>query len=93
MTSDPIEPLERLRDDLRAVRLELDVPGADEADAEQLYELLEREVVPTYRDNRPRWVEMMKASIAELAPRFSMQRVVIEYVEGYYLPAHASARR
>ncbi len=31
MTSDPIEPLERLRDDLRAIRLELDVPGADEA--------------------------------------------------------------
>src|SRR5918994_1060858 len=31
MTSDPIGPLERLRDDLRAVRLELDVPGADEA--------------------------------------------------------------
>src|ERR687897_2644580 len=31
MTSDPIEPLERLRDDLRAVRLELDVPGADKA--------------------------------------------------------------
>ena len=31
MTSDPIGPLERLREDLRAVRLELDVPGADEA--------------------------------------------------------------
>src|SRR5918995_156155 len=31
MTSDPIGPLERLRDDLGAVRLELDVPGADEA--------------------------------------------------------------
>jgi energy-coupling factor transporter ATP-binding protein EcfA2 len=31
VTSDPIEPLERLRNDLRAVRLELDVPGADEA--------------------------------------------------------------
>jgi energy-coupling factor transporter ATP-binding protein EcfA2 len=31
VTSDPIEPLERLRDDLRAVRLELDVPDADEA--------------------------------------------------------------
>ena len=27
MTSDPIGPLERLRDDLRAVRLELEVPG------------------------------------------------------------------
>jgi energy-coupling factor transporter ATP-binding protein EcfA2 len=31
MAADPTEPLERLRDDLRAVRLELDVPGADEA--------------------------------------------------------------
>src|SRR5215207_1653858 len=31
MTSDPIGPLERLRDELGAVRLELDVPGADEA--------------------------------------------------------------
>ena len=31
MAADPTAPLERLRDDLRAVRLELDVPGADEA--------------------------------------------------------------
>ena len=30
---------------------------------------------------------MMKASIATLAPQFSMQRAVIEYVERYYLPA------
>ena len=30
---------------------------------------------------------MMKASIAMLAPRFSMQRAVIEYTERYYLPA------
>ena len=31
MAADLIEPLARLRDDLRAVRLELDVPGAEEA--------------------------------------------------------------
>jgi starch phosphorylase len=60
---------------------------------EQLYRLLERDVVPTFVDRRARWVDMMKASIADLAPRFSMQRAVIDYVEGYYLPAHASARR
>ena len=41
--------------------------------------------MPTFADDRGRWVEMMKASIAELAPRFSMQRAVIEYVERYYL--------
>jgi hypothetical protein len=31
----------------------------------------------------------MKHSIAQLAPRFSMQRAVIEYVDRYYLPATA----
>jgi starch phosphorylase len=66
---------------------------SDEDDREQLYRLLEEEVVPTYVDERERWVELMKASIAELAPRFSMQRAVIEYVERYYLPAHHAAAR
>jgi starch phosphorylase len=65
----------------------------DEDDREQLYRLLEEEVVPMYVDERERWTEMMKASIAELAPRFSMQRAVIEYVERYYLPAHHAAVR
>ena len=60
----------------------------DEADAEQLYRVLEQQVVPRFAD-RDAWVEMMKNSIAQLAPRFSMQRAVIEYVERYYLPATA----
>ena len=66
--------------------------SSDEADREQLYRLLEEQVVPTYTDDRDRWLEMMKASISTLAPRFSMQRCVIEYAERYYLPAHAAAR-
>jgi starch phosphorylase len=67
--------------------------ASDEADRDQLYRLLEQEVVPTYTENRERWVGMMKESIAQLAPRFSMDRAVIEYVERYYLPAYQSARR
>jgi hypothetical protein len=35
---------------------------------------------------------MMRSSIAELAPRFSMQRTVIEYAERYYLPAKGAAQ-
>ena len=65
--------------------------SSDEADREQLYRLLEEQVVPTFTDNRARWVEMMQESIAQLAPRFSMHRAVIEYVDRYYLPAHAHA--
>jgi starch phosphorylase len=66
--------------------------ASDEADLEQLYGLLEGTVVPTFFDDRPRWIEMMKASIARLSPQFTMHRVLIEYAERYYLPAHASAR-
>jgi starch phosphorylase len=64
----------------------------DEADAEELYRLLEEEIVPTFEHDRGRWIEMMKASIGRLAPHFSMQRAVVEYVEDYYLPANASRR-
>ncbi len=60
--------------------------ASDEADAEQLYSLLEREVVPRF-EARDDWARMMKSSIAELAPRFSMARTVIEYAERYYVPA------
>ena len=66
---------------------------SDEADAEQLYRLLEEHVVPTFVDDRGRWLEMMKASIGRLAPRFSMHRALIEYAERYYLPAHAGRER
>jgi len=64
----------------------------DEADAEQLYRLLEEQVVPRFHD-RGAWVTMMKNAIAQLAPRFSMQRAVIEYAERYYLPATADVGR
>jgi starch phosphorylase len=66
--------------------------SSDEADREQLYRLLEEEVVPIFTDDRARWIEMMKESIAQLAPRFSMHRAVIEYVDRYYLSAHQAAR-
>src|SRR6266508_3549555 len=70
----------------------------DGREAEQLYELLEREVVPTFyaRDAQgiPRaWVARIRASMAGLAPGFSSNRMMREYVEGCYLPAAAAFRR
>ena len=59
---------------------------SDDADAAQLYRVLEEQVLPAYAD-REAWLELMKSSIALLAPRFSMQRAVIEYTERFYLPA------
>ena len=66
--------------------------GSDEDDAEQLYTLLEQQVVPRF-EARDAWLELMKSSIAALAPRFSMQRTVIEYADRYYVPAARGQRR
>lgn len=61
-------------------------------DAEALYRTLEQEVLPLFfdvdRDGLPRrWIDRMKRSITTLAWRFSADRMVIDYVNGCYLPA------
>lgn len=67
-------------------------PAWDAVEAQALYELLEREVIPEFytRDERGipvAWVERMRKSMARLTPRFSANRTVREYTEQYYLPA------
>ena len=69
-----------------------DDPAWDAVDAEALYDLLEREVIPEFysRDEHgiPRaWVSRMRESMAQLTPRFSTNRAVREYTEQHYLPA------
>jgi starch phosphorylase len=69
----------------------------DARDSTQLYELLEREVVPRFYGRGDNgvpvdWVRMMKASIARLGSAFNAQRMVVEYVESMYLPAHRAGR-
>jgi starch phosphorylase len=70
----------------------------DEADAEALYALLEEHVLPAFyeRDDAglpQRWIALMRESIAGLGPRFGTARMVAEYVERLYLPAHEGAPR
>ncbi len=64
----------------------------DAAEAEALYELLEREVKPEFytRDAQgipTAWVARMRESMAHLTPRFSADRTVREYTEQHYLAA------
>jgi starch phosphorylase len=74
-----------------------DDPQWDAAEAEALYTLLEKEVVPLFyeRDQHglPRgWIARVRESMARLTPQYSADRTVREYTEKYYLPA-ASAYR
>ncbi len=72
-------------------------PAWDAIEAEALYDLLEREVIPEFytRDEQgipTAWVARMRESMARLTPRFSTNRAVCEYAEQYYLPAAAAYR-
>ena len=67
-------------------------PAWDASEAETLYALLEREVVPEFysRDGQgiPRaWVARMRESMAKLTPIFSTNRAVRQYTEEHYLSA------
>ena len=65
----------------------------DEADAGSLYEILENEIIPLYyqvrsSDNLPgEWIAKVKESLITLSPRFSMRRMVKQYMDEFYLPA------
>ena len=67
-------------------------PAWDAAEAESLYERLEREVIPEFYTRNEKgipivWVHRMRESMARLTPHFAADRAVREYVEQHYLPA------
>ena len=64
----------------------------DQADAGEIYRILEEEVIPLYYDVSEAgipygWVKIMKESIKSNAARFSARRMVKEYVEKFYKKA------
>ena len=75
-----------------------DDPSWDATEAESLYAVLEREVIPEFyardEDGIPRrWVGRMRESMARLTPTFSTNRVVRQYTEEHYLSAAAAFRQ
>jgi starch phosphorylase len=77
-----------------------DDPGWDAAEAAALYDILEKEVIPTFyarnADGLPLdWLAKVRASMTKLMARFSANRAVRQYTTEYYLPAAAAyeARR
>jgi starch phosphorylase len=65
--------------------------AGDALEAEELYDLLEREIVPLFYERDAaiprRWVKRMKSAISKLVPDFNTARMVREYTEKYYVPA------
>jgi starch phosphorylase len=67
-------------------------PERDAAEADALYRLLEHEVIPLFYDRDvagiPKgWVAKVRASLRELAPFYSTNRMIREYLDEIYAPA------
>jgi starch phosphorylase len=75
-----------------------DDAGWDAQEADQLYNLLDHEVIPAFykRDDSGipvGWIARVRESMARLTPMFSATRCVLEYAEKYYLPLAAAYLR
>lgn len=65
----------------------------DELDAESIYNIMEQSIIPTYFDRddadiSESWVQYIKNIIAEVAPDFTMQRMLHDYYKRFYLKLH-----
>ncbi len=62
----------------------------DQLDAETIYNMLENEIAPLFYKRDARgvpvgWVSMIQKSIGEVAPEFTMNRMLRDYIDKYYV--------
>ena len=62
----------------------------DKLDAATIYSMLETQIVPLYfaknsKGYSPEWIQYIKNSIAKIAPHFTMERMLHDYIDRFYL--------
>jgi starch phosphorylase len=70
-------------------------PERDDSHAASLYSLLESEIVPLFYEDREdgmpvEWMRRVKQSLKHLSGHFNCDRMIAEYRDNLYSPAHAS---
>lgn len=75
-----------------------DDPAWDDVEAEAMYSLLEKEVVPDFYERSEngmpsKWLSRVRESMARLTPEFSASRAIQHYTEEHYLPAASGYRQ
>lgn len=56
----------------------------DEADANQLYDMLEKEIIPLYYDDPVAWLSIVKGGMKDIIPQFDSKRMAAEYYSQLY---------
>jgi starch phosphorylase len=63
---------------------ELPVHQQDQMDIQNLYDILEGEILPTYYDKPDKWSEIVKNSMMDVVPYFDAARMSYQYYEKLY---------
>ena len=76
---------------LTDTRTYTDQSQQDKLDAATIYSMLENEIIPLYfaknsKGYSPEWIQYIKGSIGDIAPHFTMQRMIEDYIERFYEP-------
>ena len=63
----------------------------DKLDAATIYSMLENEIIPLYfaknsKGYSPEWIQYIKRSIGHIAPQYTMQRMIEDYIRKFYEP-------
>ncbi len=66
----------------------------DKLDAATIYSMLENEIIPLYyaknsKGYSPEWIQYIKRSIGNIAPHFTMKRMIDDYIHRFYEPEAA----
>ncbi len=61
----------------------------DKLDAATIYSMLENEIIPLYfaknsKGYSPEWIQYIKGSIGDIAPNFTMKRMIDDYIDRFY---------
>ncbi len=71
----------------------------DRLDAETIYDLLEREIIPLYYDRSESmtyskgWVQAIKNSMNHILPHYTMRRMMNDYITRFYIPLRDRSER
>ena len=56
----------------------------DAADASQLYDLLEKQIIPMFYNQPNQWEDILRNSLEDILPYFDSQRMVADYYDKLY---------
>lgn len=66
------------------VDLSLPVHQQDQEDLQNMLDILEDEIIPTYYDAPDKWLSIMKSSMQDVVPYFDSDRMAYQYYEKLY---------